>query len=158
MFSKLLKNHFIPLRIKYQVFFDLLILDIRDRIEQGITASEKVRSSWLGKIAGAEKGRETLIEGQKMTMRNLDRLLASYGVSPIETAGKEFDPFIMRAVEVEKRSDFTNGVVLEEIRKGFLLNGQILRPAEVKVNKGKVNTEQISLKTQFEEKDSIRLN
>ncbi len=111
------------------------ILDIRDRLERGTKAAEQIHPPWLVRLAGGDAWKEKFIEGQEMTVRHLDRLLASYGVSPIEAVGKSFDPFIMKALEVEKREDLPNGLVIEEIRKGFLLDEEILRPAEVKVNK-----------------------
>lgn len=111
------------------------ILDIRDRLERGTKAVEQIHPPWLVRLAGGDSLKEIFIEGQEMTVRHLDRLLASYGVSPIEAVGKSFDPFIMKALEVEKREDLPNGLVIEEIRKGFLLDEEILRPAEVKVNK-----------------------
>ncbi|MEW6378061.1 MAG: nucleotide exchange factor GrpE [bacterium] len=112
------------------------MLDIRDRLEQGIKAAESIRPTGLIRLTGGwASWKEKFVEGQKMTLRHLDRLLTSYGVSPIEAAGGSFDPFIMRALEVEKRDDLPNGLVIEEIRKGFRLDGEILRPAEVKVNK-----------------------
>lgn len=112
------------------------ILDIRDRMERGIKAAQKTRpSSWLVRMIGQETGMEEFVQGQQMTMRNLDRLLASYGVTPLEAEGKRFDPHTMRAVEIEERLDLADGQVIEEIRKGFLLQEEILRPSEVKVNK-----------------------
>ncbi|MGA1795334.1 MAG: nucleotide exchange factor GrpE [bacterium] len=115
------------------------ILDIRDRMEQGIDAARHNHPSLLTRVLG--RGKETggliegLIEGHKMTLRRLDRVLASYGVTRIEAEGKGFDPFRMRAVEVESRGGLPNGLVIEEIRKGFLFYEEVLRPAEVKVNK-----------------------
>ena len=111
------------------------ILDIRDRLERGIKAAEEIHPPWLVRLSRGDAWKEKFVEGQKMTVRHLDRLLASYGVSPIEAVGGSFDPFRMKALEVEKREDLPSGFVIEEIRKGFLLGEEILRPAEVKVNK-----------------------
>jgi len=111
------------------------ILDIRDRLERGIKAAEEIHPPWLVRLAGVDAWKEKFFEGQKMTVRHLDRLLSSCGVSPIEAVGGSFDPFRMKALEVEKREDLPSGFVIEEIRKGFLLGEEILRPAEVKVNK-----------------------
>jgi len=41
----------------------------------------------------------------------------------------------MRAAEIEQRSDIGNGIVTEELRKGYLWQGELLRLAEVKVNR-----------------------
>ncbi|MFH0926479.1 MAG: nucleotide exchange factor GrpE, partial [bacterium] len=74
------------------------VLDIYDRLEQGIKAIEERRpSSWLTRVMGGGKGFQEFAEGQSITLRHLGRLLASYEVTPIETVGKVFDPFRMRA-------------------------------------------------------------
>jgi molecular chaperone GrpE len=41
----------------------------------------------------------------------------------------------MRAVEVESDHQLRNGIVTEELRKGFMWDKELLRIAEVKVNK-----------------------
>jgi molecular chaperone GrpE len=41
----------------------------------------------------------------------------------------------MRVIEVESRPDLAAGFVTGELRKGFVWNDELLRPAEVKVNK-----------------------
>jgi molecular chaperone GrpE len=41
----------------------------------------------------------------------------------------------MRAVEIDDIPDKSDGLVLEEIRKGFMINNEIVRVAEVKVNR-----------------------
>ena len=45
------------------------------------------------------------------------------------------DPHTMNAVEIDRDPKIDNGIVLEELRKGFLFEDQVLRIAEVKVNK-----------------------
>ena len=74
-------------------------------------------------------------QGQAMTIKRLDQLLQRYQVSPIECAGELLDPVTMRAVETSCLPKLENGMVLEELRKGFIYQGQVLRLAEVRVNK-----------------------
>lgn len=74
-------------------------------------------------------------QGQGMTVKRLDQLLQKYQVSPIDCVGELLDPVTMRAVETACFPQLENGRVLEEIRKGFLYKGQVLRLAEVRVNK-----------------------
>ena len=74
-------------------------------------------------------------QGQVMTVKRLDQLLQRYQVSPIDCVGELLDPVTMRAVETSCFPKFENGMVLEELRKGFLYQGQVLRLAEVRVNK-----------------------
>ncbi|BCG64335.1 MAG: molecular chaperone GrpE [Methyloprofundus sp.] len=81
---------------------------------------------------------ERFKEGQIMTLRRFEQLLQSYQVRPIECVGKLLDPVSMSAVETGNDTQQGNGIVLQELRKGFLYQDQILRLAEVKVNKTKV--------------------
>ena len=74
-------------------------------------------------------------QGQAMTVKRLDQLLQRYQVSPIDCLGELLDPVTMRAVETSCLPKLENGRVLEELRKGFMYQSQVLRLAEVRVNK-----------------------
>lgn len=60
-------------------------------------------------------------------------VLKQQGVKKIETVGKKFDPLLMEAIEVKTGAE---GMVLEELRGGYLLYDRVLRVAEVIVGKG----------------------
>jgi len=81
---------------------------------------------------------ERFKEGQLMTMRRFEQLLQRYQVRAIECVGKLLDPVSMSAVETGDNPQLENGIVLEELRKGFLYQNQVLRLAEVKVNKTRI--------------------
>ncbi|MCF6251724.1 MAG: nucleotide exchange factor GrpE [Methylococcaceae bacterium] len=74
-------------------------------------------------------------QGQDMTLNRFDQLLRRYKVSSIDCVGKLFDPVTMHAVETACSPKLENGIVMEELRKGFLFQDQVLRLAEVRVNK-----------------------
>lgn len=76
-----------------------------------------------------------LSEGQAITLRRLDQTLNRYRVQPLEVLNKTLDPHTMRVVEVDQQPNLAEGIVTEEIRKGFLWEDEVLRLAEVKVNK-----------------------
>ena len=78
---------------------------------------------------------ERFKEGQAMALKRFEQLLQQYQVRPIDCVGKLLDPVSMSAVETGQDLKLENGIVLEELRKGFLFQDQILRLAEVKVNK-----------------------
>jgi molecular chaperone GrpE len=56
-------------------------------------------------------------------------------VRPIDALGARLDPQRMRAVGVESAQDAPEGIVLREVRRGFLHGQELLRAAEVIVNK-----------------------
>jgi molecular chaperone GrpE len=70
-----------------------------------------------------------------MTLRRLEQLLACYQISPLEALNKPLDLHCMQAVEVEYQPQLKNGIVTGELRKGFMWEEEVLRQAEVKVNK-----------------------
>ncbi|MGA2680723.1 MAG: nucleotide exchange factor GrpE [Candidatus Bathyarchaeia archaeon] len=98
------------------------LLDIVDELELAVENGEISTSP------------DALIEGVEMTLKKLRKVLEQEGVSPIENPeGKVFDPSRHNAVAAEQRDDVTDGTVLEEIRKGYVMRGKVLRPSIVKV-------------------------
>ncbi|HEV3027175.1 MAG TPA: nucleotide exchange factor GrpE [Planctomycetota bacterium] len=73
-----------------------------------------------------------LTEAVKLLEKEFLRVLAKTGVTPIETAGRAFDPVYHDAVAMEP-----GGTLLEEVRRGWLFDGKVLRPASVRLIKPK---------------------
>ena len=64
--------------------------------------------------------------------------LKSQGVEEIKSVGEKFDPNLHEVIEeVEPASSAGKepGIIVEEIQKGYKINGRLLRPAKVKVTK-----------------------
>lgn len=78
-----------------------------------------------------------------MTIRRFEQLFQRYQIRPIDCVGELIDPATMNAIDTEHNPNLENGLVLEEIRKGFLFQDQVLRLAEVKVNKN--NSRELAL-------------
>jgi len=74
-------------------------------------------------------------KGQSMTLKRFEQLLQRYNVYAIDCIGRLLDPRTMSAVEIAHDPKLANGIVIEELRKGFLFEENVLRLAEVKVNK-----------------------
>lgn len=81
-------------------------------------------------------------EGLVLSLKQLLDILKSEGLEKIETTGEKFNPQTMECMETDEGEE---GKVLEEIRVGYLLNGNLLRPALVKVGKQKVEKEEEEL-------------
>jgi len=82
----------------------------------------------LEKEAKAEKG-IYLIRAQ------LEDILKQNGLERIiVSVGQPFDPALQEAIATVE-SDKPSGTVVEEVEKGYLLNGKLIRPARVKVAK-----------------------
>jgi molecular chaperone GrpE len=69
-----------------------------------------------------------LLEAVRILEREFLKTLAKAGVTPIEAAGKPFDPEYHDAVAMEP-----GGTQVEEVRRGWLIDGKVLRPASVRL-------------------------
>jgi molecular chaperone GrpE len=65
----------------------------------------------------------------------LQAFLKNQGVEPITCLGEKFNPNFQEVVEEIETENQESGLVVEEIQKGYLLHGKILRPAKVRVTK-----------------------
>jgi len=61
------------------------------------------------------------------------------GIKSFESVGKKFDPNFHQALN-EVESEQEDGIVINEIQKGYMLNDRLLRPALVSISKKKTNT------------------
>ena len=57
------------------------------------------------------------------------------GVEEIKAMGKEFDPRYHEAVEMIEDGENASSIIIEEIKKGYLYKGEVLRASKVKVVK-----------------------
>jgi molecular chaperone GrpE len=78
--------------------------------------------------------RFTWVDGIVLIHRKLQTILEGQGLERIETEGKDFDPNFHQVVLYE---DGEEGKIIEELQKGYMFHGRLLRPAMVKVGKGK---------------------
>jgi molecular chaperone GrpE len=72
-------------------------------------------------------------EGIQLILAQMEESLSRLGVKPIETVGRPFDPNKHDALIRVYAPDVPEGVVVEEIRKGYYLHDKVLRPAQVTV-------------------------
>jgi len=88
----------------------------------------------LRNASGDGGGRENTLRGFELIYKQIQDTLARFGLKPIEAKGKMFDPNFHQAVSTQASSDVDENIVLEEMRKGYTLNGRLLRPAMVTVS------------------------
>jgi molecular chaperone GrpE len=102
--------------------FILPFIEILDNLQRAIDAAAQT-----GNV-------EHLLEGVRMTANLFRSKLRSIGVEEIPTLNQPFDPNLQQAVGMIKVADASqDGIVLEEVQPGYRLNGQLLRPAHVRV-------------------------
>lgn len=112
----------------------LELLDLRDRMQAGQEQCQRFRPGWFSRRRSTEFV-TSMSEGMAMNLRRLDELLSRRGVRPFSVLQQNFDPHRMHADEVTNDPELAVGVVVAELRKGFLFNGELLRLAEVVVNR-----------------------
>ena len=80
---------------------------------------------------------EKLRQGVELIRRQLDDILKNLGVQPVESHGKPFDPHQHEAIEMVESEEHPENHVVEELRRGYKHKEKLLRPAMVRVAKGK---------------------
>jgi molecular chaperone GrpE len=101
-----------------------LVLGVVDNLERAMAYSGTVD----GPVA-------SLLDGLRMTHRQILDQLKAIGVRPIDAAGAVFDPRLHEAVAVvpPEQAHRPGGTVAGEVLKGYYLNDDVLRPAKVAV-------------------------
>ncbi len=80
-------------------------------------------------------------EGLMMARDQLLRTLAGHGLAPIECVNQSFDPNYHEAMMTVESPDHDDNQVVDELEKGYLFHGRLLRPAKVSVCKKKERAE-----------------
>jgi len=101
-----------------------LVLSVLDNLDRALAFG-----------ARQDSANKALVDGLRMTQRQVLEQLAAMGVRPIESTGKPFDPRLHEAVAVvpPQDPDQAGGTVASEVLRGYLLNDDVLRPAKVTV-------------------------
>ncbi len=101
----------------------LPILDDLERALESIPQAE-AKATWL--------------EGMKLIARKLRATLETQGLTRIKALGEPFDPAFHEAMRQDKGKE---GVVIEELQKGYIFHDRLLRPARVVVGNGEEEQE-----------------
>ncbi len=98
------------------------ILPVLDNFERAMTVTTNSEES------------ASLLKGLEMVQKSLIEAVSREGLEEIKAVGEPFDPNFHQAVMQEKDDSADPGTVLQELQKGYMLKGRVLRPAMVKVN------------------------
>lgn len=97
----------------------LPLLDIMDDMEKAM--------QW------ADDAEQPVIKGVRIIHRKLVALLETEGVLPFESAGTPFNHDLHEAVAKADDTGLPPGTVIDELRRGYLWNKELLRHAQVRV-------------------------
>ena len=80
---------------------------------------------------------KAVLDGVSMVRKQFLVSMEQFGLKPIETVGKAFDPVFHEAVAQIPSEDHDSGEIIEEMRAGFMLGDRLLRASMVIVSSGK---------------------
>ena len=100
------------------------LLDVLDNFQRALEAS-----------AGSSN-HDSLREGTQLVYKNLYDVLTKEGLEPIEAVGKPFDPNLHDALMQLESDEHPEGIVVQEMTKGYKLKDRVLRHSKVAVSKG----------------------
>ena len=93
------------------------LLPILDNLERALEADGDIKE-------GVEATRDQLVD-----------VLAQEGLSPISSEGQSFDPEVHEALMSQPSDEHEEDTILQTLERGYLLNGELVRPAKVVVSK-----------------------
>ena len=109
-------------------------LEVRDALVRGRDAAVRLRDR--PRLFGRPpRGVAGVVEGYDLAIGRFDRMLSRFDVRRVETVGRPFDGRVMHAVEARREEGAGDGVVVEELRTGFARRDDVLRLADVAVNR-----------------------
>jgi len=99
------------------------LLPILDNLERALEASRE------------NKNPDNLLKGVEMIHSQLKTILDREGLKTIDPLGEKFDPLRHEALMQVESDEHEEDTVVEVFLKGYVLKGNLLRPATVKVSK-----------------------
>ncbi len=83
----------------------------------------------------AEDDAGGLRKGVELIHQQFQAFFARFGVESFDAEGQQFDPHRHEAVQMVESQDVDSDHVVNVVQRGYLLHGDVLRPARVTVSK-----------------------
>ncbi|MCR8845823.1 nucleotide exchange factor GrpE [Paenibacillus sp. SC116] len=77
---------------------------------------------------------DSFSKGVDMIFRQFQQVLEQEGVTAIKAVGEPFNPEYHQAIMQVESDEYEEGIVVEELQKGYMLKDRVVRPAMVKVS------------------------
>jgi len=116
---------------------------IKEKEELGQYASMKLIGNLLPVVdnferavaaASVNQDYDSLVKGIDMIFRQLQQTLEQEGLKPMNVVGEPFNPEFHQAVMQVESDEHEEGIVIEEMQRGYMMKEKVLRPAMVKVS------------------------
>jgi hypothetical protein len=124
------------------------LIDLHDRLCRGresarageLETRKAAGAGWLRRVfrrpdRNAAETVGALVRGYELGMERLDQTLDEFNAREIRCEGEIFDPRRMNAIDSQEAAGVAEGTVLEVYRSGYEWNGEVFRPAQVKVSR-----------------------
>jgi molecular chaperone GrpE len=76
-------------------------------------------------------------EGLKLMLNNIENFFEKEQIKNINCVGEKFDHNFHHAVHIIEKDDCEDDIIIEEVKKGYMINDKLLRPSQVIVAKKK---------------------
>jgi len=107
-------------RARAEVLLELL--PVVDNLERALSSLET-----------SQGDAEALHHGVELIHKQFRDALSKFGLEPVESLGRTFDPHVHEAVTIEPTDEHEENTILEEFQRGYRMGEKLLRPAKVKV-------------------------
>lgn len=84
-------------------------------------------------MAAEQKDNESFQKGVEMIYTQLHETLKNAGLELIDTSGQKFDPNFHQAVMRVENPDLEDDTIAQELQKGYIVKGRVIRPSMVQV-------------------------
>ncbi len=115
----------------------------RDREELAQFAAKDILKDLLSTVDNlalalekAENKEDPFVQGVRLAYDGFLKVLADHGATPLDSVGEPFDTNYHEALAQLPSPDVAEGVVMNEVKRGWLLHGKLLRAAQVVVSSG----------------------
>ncbi len=98
------------------------LLPILDGFGRALDAAKKINAS------------EEMMKGLALIQKQLEDVLKKHGAQKVEALSKPYDPHFHEAI-MQKEDAGPEGIIIEEVQKGYTLHGKLIRPSMVIVSK-----------------------
>ena len=113
-------------------------LDINNKV---INETNKIMLNFLTVYEDLIRASSTLTDSQKnvegldIIIKNMSSIFEEYDIKPIDTSGKMFDPNLHEAISIVEDENSEDGMIKEEVGKGYISDNVVIKPSKVIVSK-----------------------
>jgi len=121
-----------------------LSLDINNKVTN---ETNKIMLNFLTVYEDLMRASSTLTDSQKnvegldIIIKNMTSIFEEYNIKPIDTSGKMFDPNLHEAISIVEDENLEDGMIKEEVGKGYISGNVVIKPSKVIVSKSPIKNE-----------------